>query len=89
MTIDAEYGTYQSSSNENGIFSYSDMTISLTELNTDTNGRYLYSYQAISAFIKCDKSIDLQAVWSLYDESDSLILTTSNDFPGKSFHMEF
>ena len=64
------------------------MTISLTELNIDSNGRYIYSYQAISSFIKSDKSIDLEAVWSLYDDSDSLILTSSNALPGKLFHLE-
>ena len=89
LTIDAEYGTYKSSANENGIFSYSDMAISMTELNTDSDGRYIYSYQAISAFIKSDKSIDLQAVWSLYDDTDSLILTSSNALPGKLFHVNF
>ena len=65
------------------------MAISMTELSTDSNGRYIYSSETISAFIKSDKSIDLQAVWSLYDETGSLVITSSNALPGNLFHVQF
>ena len=82
LTIDADYGTYQSASNVNGIFSYADFRTSFTDLETDSGGNYIYNNEAITAWTVCDKSVDLQAVWELYDSSDTLLATASNALPG-------
>ena len=82
LTIDADYGTYQSTTNENGIFSYGTFRTTFIDLEVDSNNNFVYNNEELTAYISCDKSIDLQSVWELYDSTGTLLASSSSVLPG-------